>query len=77
MRGREDQRPRFAEPDDRRRRHGDLARPDRVAGFFFAKADLEALAAKKATAIPVKSYSGYWWSDGSHYRFANASCKLK
>jgi hypothetical protein len=50
---------------------------DQVAGFFFSKADLEALAAKKATAIPVKSYSGYWWSDGSHYRFANASCKLK
>jgi hypothetical protein len=50
---------------------------DQVGGLFFFKADLEALAAGKSARIPIKSYSGYWWSDGSHYRFANGSCRLK
>jgi hypothetical protein len=50
---------------------------DQVAGVFVSKADLEALASKRTAKIAAKSYSGYWWSDGSHYRFANVTCRLK
>jgi hypothetical protein len=50
---------------------------DQVGGYLFSKADLEALAAKKTATIPAKGYSGFWWSDGSHYSFGNATCKLK
>jgi hypothetical protein len=49
---------------------------DQVGGLFFSTADLVALAAGKVTEIPIKSYHGFWWSDGNHYRFSNSSCKL-
>jgi hypothetical protein len=45
---------------------------DQVAGYLALTSDLIDLNSKKVSTITLKSFSGFWWADGDHYKFSDS-----